>query len=95
MQKGFHAGGFGNYIVIRHVLPSGQRVYSLYAHMLQSSSASGVVSQGQTIGYMGSTGSSTGPHTHFMLISDSIETTGSVGCDYGNSKCFDPSTFLP
>jgi septal ring factor EnvC (AmiA/AmiB activator) len=95
MQKGFHAGGFGNYIVIRHVLPSGQRVYSLYAHMLQTSTVSGVVSQGQTIGYMGSTGSSTGSHTHFMLISDSIESTGSVGCNYGGSKCFDPATFLP
>jgi septal ring factor EnvC (AmiA/AmiB activator) len=95
MQKGYHAGGFGNFIIIRHVLPSGQRVYSLYAHMLQSSTVSGVVSQGQTIGYMGSTGSSTGTHTHFMLISDSIETTGSVGCNYGGSKCFDPATFLP
>lgn len=95
MQKGFHAGGFGNFIIIRHVLPSGQRVYSLYAHMLQPSTVSGVVSQGQTIGYMGSTGSSTGTHTHFMLISDSIETTGSVGCNYGGSKCFDPATFLP
>jgi septal ring factor EnvC (AmiA/AmiB activator) len=95
MQKGFHAGGFGYFIIIRHVLPSGQRVYSLYAHMLQQSTASGVVSQGQIIGYMGSTGSSTGSHTHFMLISDSIETTGSVGCNYGSSKCFDPATFLP
>jgi septal ring factor EnvC (AmiA/AmiB activator) len=95
MQKGFHSGGFGYYIVVRHTLPSGQRVYSLYAHMLQQSTASGVVSQGQTIGYMGSTGSSTGTHTHFMLISDSIEATGSVGCNYGTSKCFDPATFLP
>lgn len=95
VQKGFHAGGFGNFIIIRHVLPSGQRVYSLYAHMLQQSTSSGTVSQGQTIGYMGTTGSSTGTHLHFMLISDSIENTGSVGCNIGSSKCFDPSTFLP
>ena len=95
MKTGFHRGGFGNFIVIRHVLPSGQKVYSLYAHMLQESTVTGVVSQGQTIGYMGSTGDSTGTHTHFMLLSDSLETSGNVGCNYGTSKCFDPATFLP
>lgn len=95
MQKGFHSGGFGNFIILRHTLPSGQRVYSLYAHLLQPAIASGVVSQGQTIGYMGSTGFSTGTHLHFILLSDSIEVTGSVGCNFGTSKCFDPATFLP
>jgi murein DD-endopeptidase MepM/ murein hydrolase activator NlpD len=93
-QKGFHPGGFGNYLVIRHDLPSGQRVYSLYAHMQSSSPASGAVSQGQQVGAMGSTGLSSGPHLHFMLISDTFEKSG-VGCQYGGSKCWDPATFLP
>jgi murein DD-endopeptidase MepM/ murein hydrolase activator NlpD len=92
-QKGFHPGGFGNYLVIRHDLPSGQRVYSLYAHMQSASPASGSVSQGQQVGAMGSTGLSTGPHLHFMLISDTFE-RGGVGCQYGGSKCWDPATFF-
>jgi murein DD-endopeptidase MepM/ murein hydrolase activator NlpD len=95
MQKGYHSGGFGNFIIVKHVLPSGQRVYSLYAHLNSPAIGSGVVAKGQTIGYMGTTGMSTGVHLHFMLISDSIEATGNVGCNYGNSKCFDPATFLP
>jgi murein DD-endopeptidase MepM/ murein hydrolase activator NlpD len=93
VQKGFHAGGFGNYAVIRHDLPSGQRVYSLYAHMQSPAIASGTVSQGQQVGSMGTSGLSTGPHLHFMLISDTFETNG-VGCMYGSSKCYDPATFL-
>ncbi len=93
VQKGFHPGGFGNYAVIRHDLPSGQRVYSLYAHMQSPAITSGAVSQGQQVGSMGSSGLSTGPHLHFMLISDTFETNG-VGCMFGGSKCYDPATFL-
>ena len=57
-------GGYGKYVVIEH--PNGTQ--TLYAH------ASGVivkrgqkVVQGQVIGYIGSTGRSTGPHVHFEV----------------------------
>jgi len=56
--------GYGNYVIIDH----GNGMASLYAHL--SSFAVGVgqrVTQGQTIGYIGSTGSSTGPHLHFEI----------------------------
>lgn len=57
----------GNYITIAH--PNG--VYTLYAHL--NSFAAGIypgkqVSQGEVIGYMGSTGNSTGPHLHFHVM---------------------------
>ena len=55
-------GGYGNYVQIDH----GGGKEAIYAH-LQSVcvSAGDTVSAGQTIGYMGSTGHSTGAHLHF------------------------------
>lgn len=58
-------GGFGNYVVIQH--PNG--VKTLYAHMNRLGTTSGAkVSQGEIIGYVGSTGKSTGPHLHFETL---------------------------
>ena len=59
--------GHGNYVKIRH----NGSYETLYAHM--SKFAKGVVvgtnvRQGQTIGYVGSTGMSTGPHLHYEII---------------------------
>lgn len=57
-----YGSSYGNYVVISH--PDGTR--TLYAHMSQRSvSAGDTVSQGQTVGLVGSTGSSTGNHLHF------------------------------
>lgn len=55
---------FGNYVTINH----GDGFSSLYGHMTYSVVSPGeYVSQGQIIGYVGSTGWSTGPHLHFTL----------------------------
>ncbi|MDH1263214.1 peptidoglycan DD-metalloendopeptidase family protein [Pseudomonas sp. GD03944] len=57
-------GGYGNTVIIQH----GSRYRTLYAHM--QGFAKGVrtgsnVKQGQIIGYIGTTGLSTGPHLHY------------------------------
>ena len=57
-------GGFGNVVIINH--PNGTQ--TLYAHQSKLAVTSGEnVSQGQVIGYVGSTGHSTGPHLHFEV----------------------------
>ena len=57
-------GGYGKYIVISH--PNGTQ--TLYAHMSSVLTEVGQhVVQGALIGYVGSTGNSTGPHVHFEI----------------------------
>lgn len=60
------AGGYGNLVVIRHY----NGLESMYAHMSRFAKGirSGVkVRRGQTIGYVGSTGTATGPHLDFRI----------------------------
>jgi murein DD-endopeptidase MepM/ murein hydrolase activator NlpD len=59
--------GYGNYVVIQH--DAGLK--TLYGHLLAIGVREGdVVKRGQLIGLVGSTGNSTGPHTHFEVRID-------------------------
>jgi murein DD-endopeptidase MepM/ murein hydrolase activator NlpD len=67
IKKAGWCGGGGNCVKIRH----NSTYQTIYAHM--SKFARGIkpgvrVKQGQTIGYVGSTGKSTGPHLHYEVI---------------------------
>jgi len=60
--------GYGNYVMIDHGTVNGERIQTLYAHMSQVAVTTGqTVNQGDIIGYVGSTGGSTGPHLHFEV----------------------------
>ncbi|MBE6732556.1 MAG: hypothetical protein E7561_00975 [Ruminococcaceae bacterium] len=68
--------GWGNYVRLYHGVIKGNDYYAMYAHM--DTVASGIyvgksVKQGDVIGYVGTTGDSTGYHLHFGI---SINGTG-------------------
>jgi murein DD-endopeptidase MepM/ murein hydrolase activator NlpD len=70
VHQGF-SGAFGNLIVLEH--PGGYHTY--YAHLRNYNSELEVVNEvrrGLEIGYVGTTGRSTGPHLHFELRKDGI-----------------------
>ncbi len=63
-RSGGWNGGYGNYIVIKH----DNRTQTLYSHASENIVYVGKnVVRGQVIGYVGSTGKSTGPHVHFEI----------------------------
>ena len=59
-----YSSSYGNYVMIYH----SNGTYTLYAHMSSIAVTAGQsVTKGDTIGYVGSTGWSTGPHLHFEI----------------------------
>ncbi len=60
--------GYGNYVTINHGTRNGKTYVAYYAHMSKITVKLGQkVKKGQTIGYIGSTGRSTGAHLHFGI----------------------------
>lgn len=76
---------WGNHVRIQHG-PELKNIQTNYAHMIQTPSVAvgQTVTRGQLIGYVGSTGQSTGNHLHFEVW------TGS-----GSSSRVDPAPFFP
>ena len=67
---GFSANGYGNHVIINH----GFGYETLYGHMVRVSAAQGQqVKRGQVIGYVGSTGKSTGPHLHYEVHKSGVQ----------------------
>jgi murein DD-endopeptidase MepM/ murein hydrolase activator NlpD len=61
---GLSSGGYGNHVVINH----GYGYETLYGHMVRIKARNGQrVKRGEVIGYVGSTGKSTGPHCHYEV----------------------------
>jgi murein DD-endopeptidase MepM/ murein hydrolase activator NlpD len=62
--SGYSSGGYGNHVVIDH----GYGYETLYGHMVRVKARAGQqVTRGEIIGYVGTTGKSTGPHCHYEV----------------------------
>ncbi|MCW2920582.1 MAG: family peptidase [Thermoleophilia bacterium] len=66
LKVGFEGSGLGNYVYVDH----GNGWVTRYGHMVEKSplKEGDVVDAGTPIGKVGSTGNSTGPHLHFMVV---------------------------
>jgi murein DD-endopeptidase MepM/ murein hydrolase activator NlpD len=63
-EAGYSDGGYGNHVVINH----GYGYETLYGHMYRIKARKGQkIKRGEVIGYVGSTGKSTGPHCHYEV----------------------------
>ena len=64
---GFDEGGYGNHVIINH----GYGYETLYGHMVRIKARAGQkLKRGEVIGWVGSTGKSTGPHCHYEVHVD-------------------------
>ena len=62
--SGYSESGFGNHVIINH----GYGYQTLYGHMVKIKARQGQrVKRGEVIGWVGSTGKSTGPHCHYEV----------------------------
>ena len=64
--------GWGNHVAVDHGTVKGQHIKAMYAHMNTIAVGNGAhVKKGQVIGYVGTTGDSTGYHLHFGIMNGS------------------------
>ncbi|MBT5856645.1 peptidoglycan DD-metalloendopeptidase family protein [bacterium] len=67
--------GYGNVTIINHGWKGKKRISTVYAHQWRILAKKGqFVRRGQLIGYVGSTGYSTGPHLHFEVRHNGVPT---------------------
>lgn len=70
----YNQWGYGEYVIVSHGLYNGQLFTTHYAHMRARNCVVGqTVKRGDVIGYVGTTGSSTGNHLHFEVRLDGVK----------------------
>ena len=75
----YYNGGYGNRVILNNGIKRGKSVVTTYNHLSRYAKGRGAqVSRGEVIGYVGSTGYSTGCHLHFMVIANG-RTTNPMG----------------
>ena len=85
-----------NIIIVRHKLPDGAEVETLYAHLEAMSRTGGNVARGEQLGTMGGADGLYRCHLHFELRVSGCRNWGSPGSGYStnSSGWIDPSHFI-
>ncbi len=91
---GWSSGGYGNYVIIYHgKMSDGNQYSTLYGHMRSVATSAGkYVQQGEIIGYVGSTGNSTGNHLHLEVWkggskANAVNPRGYIPMKYASASC--------
>lgn len=75
----YYNGGYGNRVILNNGLKRGSSIVTTYNHLSKFARSKGdKVNRGDVIGYVGTTGYSTGCHLHFMVLVDG-RTTNPMG----------------
>ena len=82
----YNSGGYGYYVMVNHGQSTNGKYYvTLYAHMTKYIVSVGQsVKKGQTIGYVGTTGASTGYHLHFEVRAGVKNSNGNINYETTN-----------
>jgi murein DD-endopeptidase MepM/ murein hydrolase activator NlpD len=75
----YYNGGYGNRVILNNGVMNGHVIVTTYNHLTRFALSKGaMVNRGDVVGYVGSTGYSTGCHLHFMVLVDG-KTTDPMG----------------
>ncbi len=88
--------GWGNVVIVEHTLPSGERVQSLYGHMLEIARKEGDVKKREQIGNVGNANGRYPCHLHFEMRTRDCPMWNQAGGGYSNERngWTDPSDFI-
>lgn len=88
--------GWGKVVIVRHQLPDGTQVETLYAHLQSILKSGGEVNRREQIGNIGDGGGAYLCHLHFELRFNDCPAWGATGVGYGEDQTgwTDPSRFI-
>ncbi|HRI04449.1 MAG TPA: M23 family metallopeptidase [Pyrinomonadaceae bacterium] len=88
--------GWGNVVIIEHTLQSGEKVETLYGHMLEILKKEGEVKKRQPIGRVGNANGRYPCHLHFEIRTSNCPMWNQAGGGYSNDRngWVDPSEFI-
>lgn len=88
--------GWGNVVIIEHTLPSGDKVQTLYGHLMEISKSSGEVKIREQIGKVGNANDRYLCHLHFELRTANCRDWNEAGGGYAKDQTgwTDPSDFI-
>ena len=88
--------GWGNVVIIEHTLPSGEKVESLYGHMLEILRTEGEVKKRDQIGKVGNANGRYPCHLHLEIRTNDCPMWSQPGPGYSNDRkgWVDPSDFI-